>query len=122
MSLIEQIMRLIENSPDLFDGLKEEHREAFMNWLPNNTHVVTAFGKYAKQLKQKGNREYYSAYCIRERLRWDSMVSEVGTEYKISNNNTPFISRLIMRMDPELRGMFRTKCSDHGSLESESPA
>ena len=102
-----EIIRLIDSDPALFDGLDDSNRDAFIKWLPGNVHVVFAFGKYAKQLKRDGCRDYYSAYAIRERLRWDSMLSETGTEYKLNNNQTPFLARLIMRMDPALRGMFR---------------
>jgi len=106
---LKQIKTLIANNPNMFDDLKEKHRDDFLRWLDDNTHVVRAFGRYAIQLKEQGHREYYSAYAIRERLRWDSMLSEVGTEYKLSNNMTPFLARLMMKMDRRLAGIFRTK-------------
>jgi hypothetical protein len=100
----------IQNNPGIFDGLKVETAREFEAWLPDNMHIVNAFGKAALHLKRNVHREYYSAYCIREKIRWDSMLSEVGTEYKISNNMTPFVSRLVMALCPvELKGMFRTK-------------
>ena len=108
---IERLRTVVMDNPKLFVGLNPNHREAFFRWIPKNVHVVSEFGKYARYLKDNGNRTYYSAYAIRERLRWDSMVSEVGTEYKISNNITPFVARLIMAIDPKLEGMFVTKSS-----------
>jgi len=110
-----KVQILIANNPDLFKGLMKCHLDKFLEWLPNNIHVVEAFGKYAVQLKDSGRREYYSVYAIRERLRWDSMISEVGTEYKLSNNMTPFLSRLIMKMDNRLAGMFRTQDKEEDS-------
>ena len=104
-----RIIALVTDHPEIFDGLKAKHKESFLKWLPDNIHIVDAFGKYALQLREKGNRDYYSAYAIRERLRWDSMISEVGTDYKISNNVTPFVARLLMRMDGRLIGIFRVK-------------
>ena len=109
MTILSRIETLIESNPDIFEGLNNTHREAFMRWLPDNIHVVNAFGKYALELKETGNREYYSAYAIRERLRWDSMIRENGTQYKISNNITPFVARLIMKMNSRLHGIFKVK-------------
>jgi len=106
-----KIRNLIDKCPDIFDGLHDQHRISFMVWLEHNTHVIRAFGKYAVELREGKHREYYSAYTIRERLRWDTMVSETGTIYKISNNITPFVARLLMKMDKRLFGMFRTKSS-----------
>ena len=106
---LRKIYLLINNNPDLFKGLMDKHLQKFLEWLPDNIHVLNAFGKYAIQLKESKRRDYYSAYAIRERLRWDSMISEIGTEYKLSNNMTPFLSRLIMKMDNRLNGMFKIK-------------
>lgn len=107
--LQNQIAHAIGQNPDMFDDLLPSGRKAFRKWLVDNTHVVEAFIKYARQLKHQGNREYYSAYCIRERIRWDSMITQIGGDYKISNNITPFVARLVMKLDPSLKGMFRTK-------------
>ncbi len=115
-----RIQDLIASKPDIFEGLLIVHRDKFLEWLPYNLHVISAFGKYAIMLKEKGNREYYSAYCIRERLRWDSLLTEVGTEYKISNNVTPFVARLIMAMDHRLVGLFRTKGNSNQMSEFEA--
>ena len=103
------LVHLFHERPDLLAGLLPKVQEDFMAWLPANTHVVSAFLRYARELKRTGKRDYYSAYAIRERLRWDSMVSEVGTEFKISNNMTPALARLVMAIDPSLDGMFKLK-------------
>lgn len=116
MATYQEIVDCMARNPGIFDDLDPASRKVFMRWLPENVHVVNAFGKLAKYLKQNGNREYYSCYCIREKLRWDSMVSEVGTEYKISNNITPFVARLIMALAPGLVGMFRIKSSHKPDL------
>lgn len=103
------ISRILMKHPDLFWGLKPKAATAFLKWWPHNIHIIRAFGKEALHLKTHGKRERYSCYTIREKLRWDSLFREVGTEYKISNNNTPFIARLIMKMNKNLDGMFMTK-------------
>lgn len=95
------------NETGLFSGLLPKPTAKFLEWLPQNFHVVRAYHKTAHELKLRGRREFYSAYCIREKLRWDSMVSEVGTEYKLSNDFTPHLARLVMGLDDELKGMFK---------------
>lgn len=106
---IQRVQIALEDNPEMFDGLDENAYDNFMRWLPDNYHVLRAFGRYALMLREKGRRDRYSAYTIRERLRWDTLISEVGTEYKISNNHTPFIARLIMKITPALDGLFTTK-------------
>jgi len=95
----------------IFDDLLEDTTDNFYDWLPQNCHVVQAFYELSCELYARGKRPYYSAYCIREKLRWDSMVSEVGTEYKISNNVTPHLARFIMKLDSKLDGMFKLKAT-----------
>jgi len=99
------------NEAGMFAGLLNKPTKKFLEWLPQNHHVFQAFYKTAYELKRRGRREYYSAYCIREKLRWDSLVSEVGTEYKLSNDFTPHLARLIMALDSKLKGMFKLKSS-----------
>jgi len=93
----------------IFGDLLPETTDKFYDWLPDNVHVVRAFYEAAHMLHSTGKREYYSLYCIREKLRWDSMVSEVGTKFKLSNNVTPHLARLVMALDPHLNGMFKLK-------------
>lgn len=109
MNLPSEIIRALKNNPKLFSGLIVERRHEFIEWLRDNTHVVGQFLSYAQMLNRHGGRSYYSAYCIRERIRWDTLVTENGTDFKLSNNMTPFIARLVMEIDPNLKGMFRTK-------------
>jgi hypothetical protein len=92
-----------------FTDLLPETTDKFYDWLQQNYHVVQKFYEAAHLLKSKGKRKYYSMYCIREKLRWDSMVSEVGTKFKLSNNFTPHLARLVMELDPHLNGMFKLK-------------
>ena len=99
-------------TPGIFDDLLPETTDQFYNWVTDNCHVVRAFYERACELFEKGNRQFYSAYCIREKLRWDSMIGEVGTEYKISNNVTPHLARLTMVLDPRLSGMFKLKTTN----------
>ena len=103
----KDIMILRRKHPDMFAGLLDP--DWFYSWAAETMHVIKVFQRYAFELKTKGHRDHYSAYTIRERIRWDSMTRETGTEYKISNDVTPYIARLLMLANPLLRGMFKTK-------------
>ncbi len=85
----------------------------FKRWLPDNMHTYISFVNYARQLRRRGGRNYYSARAIWERLRWDSMIRESpqGT-FKINGNHVPFTSWLVMEAEPDLAGMFRKRAKD----------
>ena len=103
----EEIMRIINGNPDIFDGLDGKSVLKFMIWFPDNLHVLTAFEQEAKYLKNNGKRERYSAYTIREKLRWDTLLRHNSDDdYKLNNNYSPMVARIVMILNPELEGMF----------------
>ena len=106
---IDDIERIFNEYPETFDGLKDEVIEKFRDWYPSNIHVINAFEKEAFYLLTRGRRDRYSIYTIREKLRWDSLVSESGQDYKLNNNFSPFIARILMFMNPDMEGMFTTR-------------
>jgi hypothetical protein len=99
----------MERNAEKFRNLKPETLLRFRDWIKYNGHIVDAFRKYALELYDSGQRSRYSAYCIRERIRWDTMLTETGTAFKISNDFTPIIARLVMIKEKKLRGMFTVK-------------
>ena len=106
----EDIARIIKQHPEIFDGLKYRVKKNFEKWYPDNMHVIDAFEKEALYLKKYGKRERYSVYTIREKLRWDSLISENSSEdYKLNNNYSPCIARIIMHMNPVMEGMFQLR-------------
>ena len=109
MIRIYDIEIILDEHPEIFDGLKDGVIEKFRDWYPSNIHVINAFEKEAFYLLTRGRRERYSIYTIREKLRWDSLVSESGKDYKLNNNFSPFIARILMFMNPEMEGMFSTR-------------
>ena len=106
---IDDIERIFNEYPETFDGLKEGVIEKFRDWYPSNMHVIDAFEKEAFYLLTRGRRERYSIYTIREKLRWDSLVSESGQDYKLNNNYSPFIARILMFLNSDMDGMFSTR-------------
>ena len=104
-----QVASLLTNEPEILDEVKYRYRKQFIEWFPLNMHVIEAFERYAIELKRNGNREYYSIKAILERLRWDSMLEDSALDYKLNNNHAACISRILMRLNPELDGMFQLR-------------
>ncbi len=109
MITYQQVANLLMFYPEVLDDIVPRYRKQFMEWWPTNMHVIEAFEKYAIQLKRSGKREYYSIKAILERLRWDSMLEDSALDYKLNNNHAACISRILMRLNPELDGMFQTR-------------
>jgi hypothetical protein len=109
MRNIEDIENTIRLYPTIFDGLNVKTIEKFIDWYPSNMHVINAFEREAVFLKLNGKRERYSAYTIREKLRWDSLLKENASAYKLNNNFSPCIARILMYLNPELNGMFNIR-------------
>ena len=109
MITYQQVANLLMFYPEVFDDIVPRYRKQFMEWWPTNMHVIEAFERYAIELKRNGNREYYSIKAILERLRWDSMLEDSALDYKLNNNHAACISRILMRLNPELDGMFQTR-------------
>ena len=110
MRTYRELWKVMEWDLSIFDGLDKDNAIKFKRWLPDNMHIYNSFVAYAHQLKQANKREYYSARAIWERLRWDSMTTENDDgHFKINGNYAPFVSWLVMEMEPELEGMFRKR-------------
>ena len=109
MITYQQVAHLITFEPEILDEVKYRYRKDFIAWFPLNMHVIEAFERYAIELKRHGNREYYSIKAILERLRWDSMLEDSALDYKLNNNHAACISRILMRLNPELDGMFQLR-------------
>ena len=109
MITYQQVANLLMFYPEVLDDIVPRYRKQFMEWWPTNMHVIEAFEKYAIQLKRSGKREYYSIKAILERLRWDSMLEDSALDYKLNNNHAACISRILMRLNPELDGMFQLR-------------
>lgn len=88
----------------------------FKKYLRENLHVYKAAEKLAFELFYSKQREYYSMWMIGNKLRWDTYVAELGSDYKINNNAFAYFSRLIMAHNPRLSGMFRTKTKPEDTL------
>lgn len=109
MRTMNDVERTIRLFPTIFDGLKQKVVENFIKWYPHNMHVINAFEKEAVFLRVHGKRDRYSCYTIREKLRWDSLLKENTEDYKLNNNFSPCIARVLMFLNPHLNGMFHIR-------------
>lgn len=109
MRTFEEIQGTLDENPEIFEGLDDVAVKKFLIWYPTNLHVLSRFEKEALFLKRHGNRERYSAYTIREKLRWDSLLKQNPNDYKLDNNYSPMIARILMLINEELAGMFTTR-------------
>lgn len=100
--LIREAWRL----PDLTSMSKA----GFVTWLTANPRMYGYFRKFAHEALEK-KRKRFSAYMIRERVRWYVNVEYDG-QFKISNNLTPYIARLLIKEYPELSEVFQIKAVD----------
>ena len=72
----------------------------FDEWLSLNPEIYEMFVRFTFEAIRAGHKRLGAA-MIRERLRWQSMVSEKHSGFKISNWTTPYLSRKFMADHPE---------------------
>lgn len=86
----------------------------FLAFLPDNTHVYTAFEREAKRIVDRGYT-HYSSKTIVEVLRHHSALEQVGGAWKLNNNITPYLSRLFSLMNPANADLFEFRVAKAGS-------
>lgn len=88
--------------PTLFDSTLQQK---FEQYHKDNPHVLPALIRLTDQAVAKGHRRL-GIKLLFEILRWESMISTKGDEYKINNNYAPYYVRLIEDLRPDLVGVF----------------
>lgn len=102
------LKKLIRNNPDVFSMLRK--KVWFLRWLKKNLHIYNEFERQSIYLRTRGKRKNYSARAIAHKLRWDSHFTEdSSSDFKISNDCTSWLARLVMLANPTLNGLFRTR-------------
>ena len=81
-------------------------KEKFKEHHEKNPHVYDRFEKYALQVAQ--HRDHFSAKAIFHRMRWDTAVAEVDSDFKISDGWISHYARMFMENNPQYEGFFRT--------------
>lgn len=73
-----------------------------------NPGVYAAFVRAAEEARASG-LDKYSAYTIRERIRWHFEIEKRDREFVFNNNWTPDMARRLMRERPEFAGFFELR-------------
>ena len=78
----------------------------FLEYLPDNTHVYTAFEREAMRIVDRGF-SHYSARTIVEVLRHHTALQEVNAGgRKLNDHFTPGLARLFALVNPANAGLF----------------
>lgn len=93
------------NQESLFDSTAQQKFEKYHR---DNPHVLERLIAMTDQAVAKGHR-CIGIKLLFEVLRWETMISTKGDEYKINNNYAPRYARLIEQVRPDLEGVFRKR-------------
>lgn len=89
----------------MFDGLSKRSISGFVRFCSLNPHVYEAFRHFAVELYESGTRRY-SAKGIVERMRWEMQLQTRGDRFRLSNNYTPHLARVLMLEDERFTKFF----------------
>ena len=95
--MIDATIQLMLDHDDIFS-------DEFIEWVPNNTHIVDAFIHETFKIIRKGYT-HYSGRTILEVLRHHSALAESG-QWKLNNNHTPYLCRLFGLLNPKYSNIF----------------
>jgi len=88
---------------------RDPAHEAFLEFHRANPRVYELFVQYTFEAIRAGCR-HFSAYSVRERIRWNRDVETRGRDgFKLNNNLTPYYARKFMHDHPAQRGIFATR-------------
>jgi len=83
--------------------------KSFKKYHDDNPHVYGLFDRFTRVVLSAG-RHHYSARAIFDRIRWHTEIETKSDDiFKISNNHSPYYSRLWEYNNPEYAGFFITK-------------
>lgn len=83
-------------------------RPDFGEWITEHWFIYEEFERRAFKLWKNGRR-HYGARSIWETMRYDSAIGELTGEWKLNDHRPPCLSRLVMLMNPQMRGFFETR-------------
>ena len=82
---------------------------AFEKYNDANPHVLAVLERFTRQAFEAGHA-HIGIDFVHARARWYTSIETKGDDdFKLSNRWRPFFARLIMRRNPDLRGVFRLR-------------
>jgi len=82
-------------------------KEKFDQHHAENPEIYKMFCHYAH--KAAAVRRYYSAKCVFHRVRWETMIEEKRSDFKIDDGWISHYARKFMEDFPEHEGFFETR-------------
>ena len=87
--------------------LDKRQLKFFKQYIKDNPHIWEEFEKIALGLTARTTR--YSARDILPVMRWHSVIAENGSDFKVTNNISPYLSRLFEEKHPAYKNFFSKK-------------
>ena len=107
---MEYLLYLISQNRDIFS-------DEFVEWIQKNEHVWDDFCTEAFKIHRRGFK-HYSARTIIHVLRHHSATAENGSQWKISNNCSPYLARLFDLRYPDYAGMWEMKTCKRAKIDA----
>lgn len=101
----QAVMGSEDKTKQLWERYSMKNIQKFEAWIAKNKLVYTLFVRYAKQYRNAGF-DRCSATLIGNRIRWETAVKTVGSQYKISNNYLPMLARKLACEDSSFLSFF----------------
>lgn len=80
----------------------------FEQYHRDNPHLYRALEQMARQLHDLGRKRVGIELLFAE-LRWRSLISTTGDDYKLNNSYRSRYARLLLREHPEWEGLFELR-------------
>jgi len=91
---------------DLADDGERIKIEQWFEFYPQNPALWAIFQRFTLEAVDSGRKNFGGFYVI-NRIRWFSLVESKGDPFKISNNWSPFLTRLFHEAHHEHSDFFR---------------
>jgi hypothetical protein len=93
----------------MFDATMSQRFEEFHR---DNPHVYQTLVKLAREWVNQTGRHKLGIKTLYERARWEIALQTGDPDYQLNNNWTAYYSRLIMRREHDLDGLFDLRISE----------
>lgn len=93
----------------LFDQSMAQRFEEFHS---SNPHVYDVLVRLAREWMNATNGRKVGIGALFERTRWEIAIATSDAEFKLNNNFRSFYARLLMKREPDLRGLFDLRRSE----------
>jgi hypothetical protein len=82
--------------------------QKWKKWDQNNPHFYDLFKKFTFEAIQRGRKEL-SGWLVANRIRWETEVVTMGSEWKVPNGCIAYYTRMFMIEYPQHTELFETR-------------